>query len=225
MSRISSAATSTAMNRRSTILGETRGGGNVPSPSLTSIPDRSKGKEKEVTHVSIAPPLLRQVDKHRKAVQSGTVVTQLRTVSVPINKARPSTSGSTTIPDARSVSTPLLPAVQPRPRPSSSGRALSEQIVEEDEDNAGDLDDHGLVDLDWALQSPKMIGPALVTLQGPDWKMDEMRREIGNLQLDMLRMGRNIKVSSSSLFQVVLIGAERDQTSDRAVGDGVEGEP
>jgi hypothetical protein len=62
------------------------------------------------------------------------------------------------------------------------------------------------VHLSWALHVGSRAAPVSVPVPArpsrtgmedkPDWAtVDELRREIGNLQLDMLRMGRNLKVS------------------------------
>lgn len=76
--------------------------------------------------------------------------------------------------------------------------------MEEDSQGLEELEDRDpSVHLSWALRAPSSSKPvdrdARAEERDSEWKMDEMRREIGNLQLDMLRMGRNLKVS----FQVV----------------------
>jgi len=67
-------------------------------------------------------------------------------------------------------------------------------IVEEDEEpSPSHRQDELELDLAWALRPPSRAA-ILHRERDDDFTMEETRREIANLQLDMLRMGRNLKV-------------------------------
>lgn len=55
--------------------------------------------------------------------------------------------------------------------------------------------DAGDVTVSWALNPPAVR--RVEETKDTNEAMDEMRREIGNLQLDLLRMGRSLRVSLS----------------------------
>jgi hypothetical protein len=146
--------------------------------------------------------------------------TKSRAVSAPQDAApRPRPSVGT----SRAASNPHPNPHPPHPslsRPPSSARGTTPApIIEENENEDQDQDGHEHdepvgdkwieqpegedVHLSWALHVDSRAVPASVPgnpragpEDKPDWAtVDELRREIGNLQLDMLRMGRNLKVS------------------------------
>jgi hypothetical protein len=97
---------------------------------------------------------------------------------------------------SRSASQPI--ARQPRP---SSSMAHLPAIQDEEEEEETPATSHGTrhvgeqsLDLTWALRS----APATQITPQPSLEVnsaEELRREISNLQLDMLRMARGLKVS------------------------------
>jgi hypothetical protein len=154
------------------VLGETRNAGNI---GITPVSTRSDGKL-----------------KGKAAADSSKTV---RVVSAPLKTSlapRPSTSRSTSQP------------VQRPPRPSSSMAHLPAiEDVEEEESGSGapkatTMPDEQSLDLAWALEA-RRTNTRPETIPGRETSsVEELRREICNLQLDMLRMGRGLKVSPPS---------------------------
>lgn len=93
------------------------------------------------------------------------------------------------------------------PRPSSAGRLTAEPILEEEPtDNSSEEADQTVLNLSWALRPPLASDRSLTRAEEQEFdmgmKLEAMRREIGTLQLDMLRMGRDLKVGPGRLFGV-----------------------
>ena len=169
------------------VLGEIRSAGNINIPHApTHVPSQDKGKDavnpREITKTSVGLS-----ERPKKMVHMQDERTRPRTVSAPSPK-RPRQSA------VRSSSGPPVPSTSTI-HPTTSGvipkRILEEE--EEEEDTSPVADD---LDLAWALRPPC---EAVQSQQerGESFAMEELRREIGNLQLDMLRMGRNLKVSQT----------------------------
>lgn len=121
-----------------------------------------------------------------------------RTVSAPSRKSGISQ------PSSRSASHP----VSHRPRPSSSmGIRASVAPIEEEEEVGTELPlasarsdveagGEASVDLGWALREPVATCPNLAGESvSEDAGMEELRQELGRMQIDMLRLGRLMKVS------------------------------
>jgi hypothetical protein len=157
------------------VLGESRNAANIQAlhPSSQSGGDL-KGKGKATSEST-------------KAVRVVSAPSRSQQAPAP----RPLSSRSTSQPIAR------------QPRPSSSMAhlpAIQDEEEEEDMPAASRGIQHAAeqsLDLTWALRA----GPA--TQIAPQHSLDvnsaeELRREISNLQLDMLRMARGLKVGSPS---------------------------
>lgn len=124
-----------------------------------------------------------------------------RSTSGPPTHARPSQAQGQ--PQLRSALVTRSEAIQPireedqeQETPSASGSHLDHDL----EEGMSRLHEHSL-DLGWALQDrnqdrplSSMIRPTTGSAGAESATMEEMRREIGNLQLDLLRMGRGLKV-------------------------------
>jgi len=183
------------------VLGESRNAGNVqPRPQSSQSGGNLKDKS---THESI------------KNVRVVSAPSQTQKMAAP----RPLSSRSTSQPITR------------HPRPSSSMAHLP-AIQDEEEDEAElntVLPTHTPVeqsiDLTWALRA----GPSTIK-NGPTQSaldvntVDELRREISNLQLDMLRMARGLKASSyhSYVFTLKTDNIERNSQCNQATGGRVE---
>jgi len=183
------------------VLGESRNAGNVqPRPHSSQSGGNLKGKS---TTESI------------KNVRVVSAPSQTQKVAAP----RPLSSRSTSQPVTR------------QPRPSSSMAHLPAIQDEEEDEAEGNtvLPTHNPVDqsidLTWALRA----GPSTVnngpTQSGLDVNtVDELRREISNLQLDMLRMARGLKASSyySYVSKSKTDDSERNSQCNQATGGRVE---
>ena len=155
------------------VLGESRNAGNVqPRPQSSQSGGNLKGKS---THDSI------------KNVRVVSAPSQTQEVAAP----RPLSSRSTSQPITR------------HPRPSSSMAHLP--AIQDEEEGEEDLVNplptqnpaEQSIDLTWALRAGPSTVNNVPTQSGLDVNtVDELRREISNLQLDMLRMARGLKASS-----------------------------
>jgi hypothetical protein len=188
--------TALPVSRRVTILGETQDEPNIPSPAQAGPSETSKGK------VAKGDSKAKNIDKPTS--RTGTIEdtntdvisppVQQRIVSAPSpKKPRPSSSTN----QLRATSNPTRPRAAPRP--STAVRIPSEPILEEESDGDGVAEvDQTVLNLSWALRTP--AAPIQEGWQTQDMDCDaestieQMRREIGTLQLDMLRMGRDLRV-------------------------------
>ena len=170
------------------MLGELRNVGNVDTPT-SSHDTGHKHKGKETVRSSDKP---RVGEEKQKRVTLPDEPPRARIVSAPSPAKRPRVSV------ARSSSGPPT-AMQDRlhPSTSASSRVSPAPIIEEEEESAQVQSAEGRLHLDWALR-PSSRTSYLEEVRGEDFAMEEMRREIGHLQLDMLRMGRGLKVCLSS---------------------------
>jgi hypothetical protein len=168
--RVPESALKVRRSASASVLGEARNAGNIGiTPILSGNDLKLKGKA---------------------IVDSGKNV---RIVSAPpkianLTAPRPSSSRSTSQP------------VQRPPRPSSSMAHLP--AIEDVDEDAGSSEirsnpvrDEQSLDLDWALRAREApVKPETIPRLEAS-SVEELRREICNLQLDMLRMGRGLKVS------------------------------
>jgi hypothetical protein len=154
------------------ILGESRNAANIQSLPPSQSGGNLKGKGKATSEST-------------KAVRVVSAPSRSQQAPAP----RPLSSRSTSQPIAR------------QPRPSSSMAhlpAIQDEEEEEDIAAASPVPQHvgeQSLDLTWALRS----SPATQITPQPSLDVnsaEELRREISNLQLDMLRMARGLKVCS-----------------------------
>jgi hypothetical protein len=128
------------------------------------------------------------------------------------------------LPDLASAESGLGPV-------SASVPIMEEEEDVEDADDGLDMNTDG-VDLAWALRpraSPlARSGEVPIPFATEQETLQAMRREIANLQLDMLRMGRGLKVSLEECRLWVvkwrLMRAERDTASSGTAHGGAERE-
>ena len=177
--RLSLNPSSVTSSRGASVLGEVRNAGNIDKSSKESLEAPSKGaKGEQATHNITEKKKVVQLPKEPGA----------RNVSAPSWSRAPKQAMT------RSPSGPLAPSSTMRP-PFPSVRATPAPIVEEEEEfvraEMERLDPS--IDLNWALRPHSRA--SLPESIPRDDVLEEMRREIANLQLDMLRMGRNLKVS------------------------------
>ncbi|WWD19811.1 hypothetical protein CI109_104275 [Kwoniella shandongensis] len=199
---------STTSSPRTTILGENRNTSNVATPP---VPEITQDKPKEA---DIQKPQQRKVvwnENERESVQTApaepVVPSRTRIVSAPPAQTQPSRAPRQSTSNLRSTSGPVASTsshTYRTPAPHTGGSRGTTPIIEENEDDEEDavreMDDDEYeqqhsVDLTWALKPSTERGAGAgspVKLSDAE-RMEEMRREIGNLQLDMLRMGRSLK--------------------------------
>jgi len=151
------------------VLGESRNAANIQSLPPSQSGGNLKGKGKATSEST-------------KAVR--VVSAPSRTQQAP--GPRPLSSRSTSQPIAR----------QPRPSSSMAHLPAIQDEVEEEDIPAASTQHVGeqSLDLTWALRS----SPTTQITPPPSLDVnsaEELRREISNLQLDMLRMARGLKVS------------------------------
>lgn len=191
-----------------TVLGEARNVGNVQP-----IVQGHKSESRDVSSKSSA-----------KGVKA------TRVVSAPTKQPKPQMPST-----VRSASQPVAPR-QPRPSSNLTQEPRVEAIEEEVEGTerpGGSNDDNQAgsepsMYLDWALRSPDPRQPEKEEVREDHTEMAEMRREIARLQLDMLRLGRVMKVSRATQGnrgEGNLIHAERDPEGDTAALGRGEEEP
>lgn len=153
------------------------------------------GEARNAGNIGITPVAMRSDSKlNGKAVIDSSK--SVRVVSAP-----PKTSLAPRPSSSRSTSQP----VQRPPRPSSSMAHLPAiEDVEEESSGSGEaradvVHHEQSLDLAWALQArPAYVRPE--TVPGLETSsVEDLRREICNLQLDMLRMGRGLKVRHSAI--------------------------
>ena len=168
--------------RRTSVLGEIRNAGNI-GPEPLDRPDTNGMKGATV----------KSVEKHHEVIKLREEPLKARIVSVPSPGRRPTQSR------ARSSSGPLAPTPSIRSlEPSIMHRPAPVPIIEEEENVLPKQDgrvaiDEDDIDLAWAIAPRNLLGQTQPIKAETD-AIEEMRREIGNLQLDMLRMGRRLKV-------------------------------
>jgi hypothetical protein len=209
---------SNSTTRRSP-LGEARNGTNAEVPVLPLPAPILKDKEvvrsesdekRKVVRTEINPKAPAASAQGTRRVILPFQPAQFRAVSEPqaSSRPRPPASGS-----SRVTSNPGVTPSTSRPSSARGMTPAPAPIVEEDEDEGEkhEMDETAEGDgvhLSWALHPPSTppfpTGGATPRCEGQgqrgecgvDWAtVDELRREIGNLQLDMLRMGRGLKVS------------------------------
>ncbi|KAK4689228.1 hypothetical protein P7C73_g889, partial [Tremellales sp. Uapishka_1] len=179
----SASAASAASTRRVSVLSEARNHGNIDTPP--SVPVRKGSPSSSVQVLGRA-----KVNPDRKPVKEApeqvpTLDAREKTKKVIWNDA-PS-SGQ------RAVSAPASETKHRQSAPTPLPPAIIEE--EEGEEAAGGMQTDG-IDLGWALQPFGRETLQALHQASPDEGqrgMEEMRREIANLQLDMLRMGRGLK--------------------------------
>ncbi|KAK8853384.1 hypothetical protein IAR55_004088 [Kwoniella newhampshirensis] len=221
--RPSLAPPSTTSSRRATILGENRNTSNMATPSAPPVPRiaEEKIKESPKSAVDVQKPQEKKVvwnedERERIHATSAAQTTSGRTriVSAPTTThnqppraPRQSNSRSTSGPPVRTIAsdahrTQLL---------HGGGARGTTPIVEEDEEEEETASSHHgreeepSVDLTWALKPVGERGSRGASPKLSDAeKMEEMRREIGNLQLDMLRMGRSLRNEIRKAVQPLL---------------------
>lgn len=191
-----------------------------PSSIRTAERDNAVAAAPERTRKVVRTDTAEQTREKEREEQSSPPLPQAksRAVSAPQDAAsRPRPSVCTSRAASNPHPHPHPPSLS---RPPSSARGttpapIMEENENEDHDQDGDADDEPAGDkwieqpegedvhLSWALHVESRAVPASVpgkprtgAEDKPDWAtVDELRREIGSLQLDMLRMGRNLKVS------------------------------
>jgi hypothetical protein len=170
------------------------------SPTHTSGVRRSAsasvlGESRNAANIQALPPSSQSGgDLKGKGKASSESTKAVRVVSAPSRSQqapapRPLSSRSTSQPIAR----------QPRPSSSMAHLPAIQDEEEEEEDTPATSRKNQQVgeqslDLTWALRA----GPATQITPQPSLDVnsaEELRREISNLQLDMLRMARGLKVS------------------------------
>jgi len=186
--------TSTISTRRSSLLGELRNAGNTQTPPPTTAPSKGKARINETIKAVTSIE-----EKQKKTVHVQPEPTITRVVSAPslAKRTRQLTDRSTSGPPAPSSSALLLSCSSPTPVPIIEEEDEEEEEEEERSPSRSRIREQtedGL-DLAWALR-PSSRGSQLPPEHATECTMEEMRREIANLQLDILRMGRNLKVSA-----------------------------
>lgn len=168
----SSTAAHTKTSTRPPALGEAGNSINIPSRVIPTLSD-SKSRVKS------------KADQRDAETAKGT-----RVVSAPASQSSASTASV-----IRSASGPV--AHRPRPSSSMGIRPLVAPIAEEEEgDNTGPAGERS-IDVGWALRdSPTTTHDRVrhVPVEEPAG-MEELRQQVGRMQLDMLRMGRAMKVT------------------------------
>ncbi|WRT70045.1 uncharacterized protein IL334_007039 [Kwoniella shivajii] len=224
-------APSTSSSRR-TPLGE-RNTGNLPTlPPVPVLKHDFKGKQPIRTDIG-------DVRTESQKTQAGfsEEKTRTRIVSTPMSnlvnqperiKSRQSTGRSTSGPIGPSSYRPpaevriperITSSIIEEVEEGSSSSGLhrteahqTEPICNQEAQSGGGENNEPSIHLDWALQPP-----AMRSAQGnrkevtASEKMEEMRREIGNLQLDMLRMGRDLKNDIRKAVQPLLAELKSNQ--------------
>jgi len=157
------------------------------------------GENRNVSNIQIRPSTSQNVSnvKGKATAESNKNV---RVVSAPSQSQKPSALRPLS---SRSTSQPI--ARQPRPS-SSMAHLPAIQDEEEGEDAASAPQEchhagEQSLDLTWALRA----GQATRTAPQPALDVnsaEELRREISNLQLDMLRMARGLKVCSIVTYYI-----------------------
>jgi len=180
------------------------------------------GESRNAANIQSLPPSQSGGDLKGKGKASSECTKAVRVVSAPYR------SQQAPVPrplSSRSASQPIIR----QPRPSSSMAHLPAiQDEEEEEDipatsrGVQHIGDQSL-DLTWALRA----GPATQTIPQPSLDVnsaEELRREISNLQLDMLRMARGLKVCPrGSRYMRFTDVVERDSECYQAFGRRIKG--
>lgn len=102
---------------------------------------------------------------------------------------------------------------------------LTEAIIEEENegDNTVRVEEESRADegLDWALKSPvprptasNLVGGEKVTAEVDSEIIESLRRDMWGLQMEMLRMNRNLKVNRRSSLSLQPIGFACRQAAD-----------
>lgn len=174
------------------MLGGLRNAGNLITPP-SAVNDKSKAKARAG---EVIKPTDETAEKQKKIVHIQEEPARTRIVSAPSPARRLRQSA------IRASSGPPPPSTSAI-GPSSSLAPTTISTIEEEEQPSSSrvrprAHEEDSIDLAWALRSPSRSTQIHQDKEhGGDFTMEEMRREIANLQLDMLRMGRNLKVGMS----------------------------